>query len=144
MNSFSHNDKIITIAFNSLIEKKEQIIQRGMYNLLNAALDALHEAHKMMSPELHHEHESNTLGWCLIHNGAIVDAVSQDKGAYTPRGDVLAKLRKEALSMPKDCWGGIVMSDMTNEWYRVDWEINFLTYSAARVKSNFNSIFKAI
>ena len=41
-------------------------------------------------------------------------------------------------------WVGIVLSDMANNWYRVDWEYDYLAYSADMVKSHFNNFFKPI
>lgn len=113
-----------------------------MKQMLNAALGFLHDAHNMFRANLHHENESNTLGWALIHNGQIVKAVSQNKGPITPHGDVLAKLN--AIAAGRSGWSGVVMSDMENKWYRADWEEGFLEYSRELTAQTFMEYFKAI
>ena len=50
----------------------------------------------------------------------------------------------EAIGSETKGWVGIVMSEMTFNWYRVDWEIGFLNYSVEEIKRNFKSIFKPI
>ena len=135
------NRTVIEKAFARLRQRKESAIADGMYGLLNAALDYLHEAHEGW---MHHENESDTLGWALIHNGRILEAVSQSKGEWTPHGDALGRLQEIAGSVPSNAWVGVVLSDMANNWYRVDWEMEFLARSADEVRANFNQFFKPI
>ena len=141
MGYLESNNSTIDRAFARLSASKEKAISDGMYLLLDAALDYLHEAH---ADTMHHENESNTLGWALIHNGTIVDAVSQAKGEFTPRGDVLDKLQQIASGVTRNGWVGIVASDVENGWYRVDWEMGYLLNSANRVRANFHKFFKKI
>ena len=135
------NDKVIDRAFTRLVKSEDSIVRDGMYALLCAGLEYLHEAH---DPDLHHENESDTLGWALIHDGAVLEAVSQSMGPWTPHGDALGKLMSIVSEMPSTGWSGVVLSDMANDWYRVDWEMDFLTSSAEQVKANFRNFFKPV
>ena len=139
-----NNVSTIENAFRRLTARKDETVGSCLCALMDAALDALHEAHEKMRTGHNHESESNTLGWCVIHGGEIVMAASQSKGPFTPAGDVLMQLRMAVSDMPKTGWCGILMSDMANEWYRVDWEIDFMTYSAETVKRDFRKIFRPI
>ena len=109
-----------------------------MYGLLNAGLEYLHEAHGLIHPGEYHEHEKDTLGWALVHDGQILEVVSQDKGKWTPYGDALHRL--EDLASQTNGWVGIVLSDMANSWYRVDWEYDYLAYSADHIREHFQNI----
>ena len=135
------NKSVIYRAFARLRKSEEAVIREGMYGLLDAALEWLHEAHEEW---MHHENENDTLGWALIHDGNIVEAVSQSKGEWTPNGDALGRLQAIASEVPSGAWTGVVLSDMANNWYRVDWEMGFLTYSKDEVKSHFHQFFKPI
>ena len=139
----SENVKTIREAFKNFVKNKDRVIEAGMCRLLDAALDYLHDAHEMQREGLHHENESNTLGWALVHNGQIVEAVSQSKGPYTPKGDALKSL-EEIASTFSTGWVGIVLSDMKNGWYRVDWEVKFLNYSSQMTAQTFDDYFKPI
>lgn len=133
------NDRVITSSLARLRERKDEQIKAGMYRLLEAGLSYLQEAH---DADMKHENEANTLGWILVHDGEIVEAVAQDRGPYTPSGDVLGRLEQMVAVLPKSGWCGIVMSDMANDWYRVDWEMSFLQISVDRVKAEFQTFFK--
>lgn len=135
------NNRVIERSLAGLRQRKDELVRAGMYRLLEAGLGYLQEAHEDW---MKHENEANTLGWILVHNGEIVEAVSQDRGSFTPSGDVLGKLERMVAAGPKSGWYGIVMSDMANDWYRVDWEMNFLTVSVQRVKAEFGLFFKSV
>lgn len=139
--SYERNKSVIYKAFARLNKSEEAVIKNGMYGLLNAALEWLHEAHDEW---MHHENESDTLGWALIHDGQVLEAVSQSKGEWTARGDALGRLQRIASEVPSGAWVGVVLSDMANNWYRVDWEMGFLSYSADEVKSHFHDFFKPV
>ena len=140
----SQNKAVIDRAFNKLRKSEDEAITNGMYGLLNAGLEYLHEAHDMHRPGMYHEMEDNTLGWALIHNGKVLEVVSQSKGEWTPHGDAIGRLQALAAETPKDAWVGIILSDMANNWYRVDYEMGFLAYSADEVMEHFHEFFKPI
>lgn len=137
----SVNDQVISRSIANLKQRKDELVKAGMYRLLEAGLSYLQDAH---DNGMKHENEADTLGWVLIHNGEIVEAVSQARGPYTPKGDVLGRLEEMVSSMPRLGWCGIVMSDMANDWYRVDWEMSFLQTSVDRVKAEFGMFFKKV
>lgn len=142
MSQETRNRSVIERAFFRFRNSEEEIIRNGMYGLLNAGLEYLHEAHGQIHPGERHEHENDTLGWALVHDGQILEVVSQANGEFTPYGDALARL--EEIARGTRGFVGIVLSDMANNWYRVDWEYDYLAYSADMVKSHFNDFFKPI
>lgn len=145
MQSFEQaNSRTIENAFKRFKENKERVLTEGMYALMNAALDYLHEAHELYRPEMRHETENDTLGWALVYNGKIMEVVSQSKGAWTPKGDALGRLEAVIHNVRSTGWVGIVLSDMANDWYNIELEMDFLTYSMEEVKSRFHDFFKPI
>ena len=139
----AQNRVAIDRGFSWLKSVRDKVILDGMYGLLNAGLSYLEDAHEMHSPEMSHEHESDTLGWALVHDGTIIEAVSQSKGEFTPHGDAIGRLRMIASESPTG-WVGIIMSDMANNWYRVDYEMDFLHYTQDEIRDNFDKFFKRI
>lgn len=135
------NARRLRQGFARLQMRKDETIERAMYQILDKALDALHEAH---DPDMKHEQENDTLGWCLVHNGRIIEAVSQAKGQWTPNGRALNRLQEVVAEGPRLGWYGIVLSDMANDWYRVDYEIQFLHESASSVIENFHHYFRKV
>lgn len=136
-----NNARRLRQGFALLQMKKDGTIERAMYHILDKALDALHEAH---APDMRHEQENDTLGWCLVHNGRIIEAVSQAKGQWTPKGRALTRLQEVVAEGPRLGWYGIVLSDMANDWYRVDYEIQFLHKSVSSVIENFHQYFHKV
>ena len=65
------NVHTISNALSRLKKTKDKVVMDGMYGLMNAALDYLHEAHDMHHPGMAHETESDTLGWALVYNGSL-------------------------------------------------------------------------
>lgn len=139
--SESQNKRIIESAFKRFNARRESYLAEKFETIMRLGLDAVLEAHEM-NPAVHHHNidERDTLGWAIFHDGTLVKSEAQDKGPIT--GNVLNKL--EAIGSETKGWVGIVMSEMTFNWYRVDWEIGFLNYSVEEIKRNFKSIFKPI
>lgn len=133
----AQNKAAIQRGLDRLRNREDEIVRNGMYGLLNAALEYLHQAHEGW---MHHENEDDTLGWALVRDGQILEIASQSKGELTPRGDAIGRL--EAIASGTKGWTGIVLSDMDNSWYRVDWEMNFLHVTADEVRDNFSKFFK--
>lgn len=135
------NIRVIEKAFDRLDRHKEKAIEEGMVRMLHAGLTKLLDSHK---PWMHHKNENDTAGWALVHDGTIIRMTTQSEGNYTPKGYAYQRLMEVAGGLPKEGWCGIVMSDMANDWYRLDWEMNYLASSAEHVKNNFHSYFKKI
>lgn len=132
MGRSADNERKLEGGFFRLVRGKDAEIERIMLDVLDVALEDLIEAHwgKLAHPE-----ETDTLGWALVHDGKVVKAVSQDGGQVTD-ASALRTLSSLVSSGPTSGWYGIVCSDMTNDWYRVDWEIIFLHRSARELKKN--------
>ena len=144
-NNNAANLSAIKRGLENLKKSKDAIIEKGMRALLDAALDYLQDAHAVLHGGAAHRHpnETNTLGWALVHDGKIIEAVSQAKGPITPRGDALASLQSVAAGAGEG-WVGFVLSDMQNAWYRADWEEDFLNYTVQMTAQTFNEYFTSI
>lgn len=138
------NERVIDNAVAKFKERANKALMDGMYGLMNAALDYLHEAHELYKPDMAHESESNTLGWALVYNGKVMEVVAQDKGPWTPKGDALGRLEMVVSGVRSTGWVGIVLSDMANDWYNIDLEMQFLNYSIDEVKTHFHDFFKPV
>lgn len=135
------NEKRIGNGFDLLVRSKDAVIGEGMARMLHAGLEKLLDAH---SPWMHHKNESDTAGWALVHDGTIIRMTTQSEGEYTPSGDAYRRLMEVAGGLPRKGWCGIVMSDMANDWYRLDWEMGFLSFSAEHIKYHFHEYFKKV
>lgn len=138
------NERVIDNAVTKFKERANKALMDGMYGLMNAALDYLHEAHELYKPDMAHESEANTLGWALVYNGKVMEVVAQDKGPLTPKGDALGRLEMVVSGVRSTGWVGIVLSDMANDWYNIDLEMQFLNYSIDEVKAHFHDFFKPV
>lgn len=130
-----NNARKLDGGFSRLSRGKDAEIERIMRNVLDIALQDLIEAHW---GQLRHPAETDTLGWALVHDGVVVKAVSQAGGQVTD-ASALQTLQSLVSTGPASGWYGIVCSDMTNDWYRVDWEIIFLNRSARYLKKNMHN-----
>lgn len=142
MSQEAKNRSVIERAFARLRQREDDVIRNGMYGLLTAGMDYLHEAHGLIHEGERHVGEKDTLGWALVHDGQILEVVSHSGRRVTPYGDALHRL--EDLAGQTDGWVGIVLSDMANNWYRVDWEYDYLAYSADHIREHFHDYFKPI
>lgn len=132
------NKAVIRSAFSRLRADSDAIILDGMKSLTEAGLDYLLEAHER---DMHHPNENDTIAAILAHDGQVVAKFPHEGSDDFPGS---ASAEAERLLRGTSGWIVIVLSDMTMQWYRVDWEIDFLTYSADEIKANFQSFFKPI
>lgn len=138
----TQNKRIIERAFSRFRKEEEDILREGAIRIGKAGLDFLLEAHENFQEQLLHPEETDTLGYAVAYNGGIVDSAAHIGG---DTGDLPGSAKEEAerlLSGTKG-WMIIVLSDMDN-WYRWDWEEDFLMYSSDEIKANFNKYFKPI
>lgn len=133
----------INRGFTVLADAMSRIISEGMERVGERSLDFLLRGHEVKHDGVawRHPSESDTLGYAVIHDGEIVRAVSHEGGDIQPWGDIMQVLHQVASEYPKG-WVTIVASDMANDWYRVDWEIDFLNYAADGVILNADEFFK--
>lgn len=137
------NNTAITRGLMQLIADRDTILQQGTEKAGDDALEYLIRGHEVQHNGKAHRHieENDTLGYCVLHDGKVVKAVSHMGGEIQPWGDVLETIREIALDYPTG-WVIVVASDMSNDWYRIDWEIDFLNYAADRVLLNWQDYFK--
>ncbi len=141
----SKNKSVIYNAFARLHRSEENAIHEGMYRFMDFGIAKLLQAHEDLHGGMAKRHpaENDTLGAAIFCDGQLIEAIGQGGGEFTPHGDAIGQLeRLQAEAGPG--WVGFVLSDMANNWYRVDWENDFLTYTLEEVESNFISLFKPI
>lgn len=142
--SLQRNASKIAAAFGRLSASKDAIIAEGFARMMQAGLDALLEAHDtpIIGEDIfaHNEMERETLGWMIFHDGREVASGTQDRGEIT--GAILYRL--EALGSRTTGWVGYLMSDMSFDWYRVDYEKEFLFYSRDEIRRDFSRYFKPV
>ncbi len=139
----SANDVVIKNAFARLSQAKDVHIEHVMHEVLAVALEALLTAHDNHPIAHRHPEEDDTLAWALIHNGKVVEAVAHSGGRMTA-ASALRTLRRVMAENPSKGWYGVVCSDVTNNWYRIDWEMSFLNASMNAVKANIQQYLKKI
>ena len=139
----AQNRAAIKRGFAWLKSVQDKVVRDGMYGLLNAGLSYLEDAHGTIHGGQAHVEESDTLGWALVHDGQITEVVSHSGEEFTPHGDALGRLQQIARESPAG-WVGIIMSDMANNWYRVDYEMDYLHYTQDEIRDHFKDFFKPI
>ena len=142
-NQKQNNDKLIQKGFTSLLVTKDAHIERVMLEVLDEALDELKACHYDMPFDLHHTSETDTLGWALIHNGKVIKAVAHDGGIVTA-ASAIRTLHKIVSEGSHIGWYGILCSDVTNNWYRIDWEMDWMNYTASYTAHNIQQYLKKI
>ena len=135
------NESTIETAFARFVAQKDAYIAEKFAELMRFGLEALLEAHDMpiVGKNIFHHNqlEKETLGWAIYHNGVEVAAGSQNRGSL--EGSVQFRI-EDMLSGTKE-WVGVIMSEMSFDWYRVDYEMDFLLYSRDEIRENFSKIF---
>jgi len=137
----AQNKRTITRAFRRLSTSEETVVKEGMCRVARAGMDFLLEAHTQGHYDLHHPEEKDTLAYVVAHDGRIIKAEGHDGGDSDLPGDALSKAK--AIVSGSNGWVAIILSEMEG-WYRVDWEMNFLRYSADHIRDHFADYFKRI
>ena len=135
------NRAVIRSAFSRLRSESDATVLDGMTRITEAGLKYLLEAHDQLMPNLNHPGENDTLAAILVHDGHVV-ATFPHEGSDDFPGSASAEAAR--LLRGTSGWIAIILSDMTMQWYRWDWEEGFLAYSADEIKENFQSFFKPI
>ena len=134
------NSKTIDRAFSKFINAKNEIIERGMYELLEDAVKVALDLHDEEHPK--HLEIGDTYGWLLMHNGFIKEAVVVSLPLN--EGEALEKLRDEASQITELGWVGIVMAGMKPNYFSLRFEEEVLDETIQITKDNFFDYFKAI
>ncbi len=142
MKHLKKNSEKIDGAFSRFRAAKDEVIRRGMYKLLEEAVQyAL-----MMHDERHQKHVEmgDTYGWMLVHNGAIEEVAVV--AAPGEQGDAADGLKSKASELPKNGWAGIVMAGMRpSSYFAVSYEEDILSTTAGYLKWNgFNKYFRQL
>lgn len=138
----SRNESVIKRAFARLSASEQDVALRGMVSLAQAGMAFLVEAHDNRRAGLSHTEEEDTMAYAVARDGQIVESGFYKGGDGTEiPGDAMSTA--ERLVSGSTGWVAIILSDMEG-WYRVDWEMDFLHYSADHIKSNFNKFFKPV
>lgn len=132
------NKGVIRSAFSRLLSESDATILAGMTRIAEAGLEYLLDAH---DSGMHHPNENDTLAAVLAHDGQVVAKIPHEGSDDLPES---ASTEAARLLRGTSGWIAIILSEMTLQWYRVDYEIDFLTYSADEIKANFQSFFKPI
>lgn len=140
-NNIKQNSQTIGNAFARLRRMEEEVIRRGMYALLEDAVQIALDLHD----ENHQAHIEigDTYGWVLIHNGKIeelaVVSTPQNEGRATEQlRDIVGKVRGTG-------WVGVVMAGLEPaNYFSVTYESNLLYYTFQEIKQDFFKYFTAI
>lgn len=140
-NNIRQNSQTIENAFARLRMNEEEIIRRGMYGLLEDAVQIALDLHD----ENHQAHIEigDTYGWILIHNGQIEDlmviSTPQNEGRATEQ------LREIVSKVKQRGWVGVVMAGLEPaNYFSVIYEANVLYYTTLVTRDNFFEYFHAI
>ena len=135
------NKQTIKNAFARLMAAKDEVIEAGMYELLENAVQIALKAHN----EQHSNHIEigDTYGWMLVHNHRIkeiaVVSTANNKGRATKQ--LKAKLKE----LPQKGWVGVVMAGLQPaKYFSLEYEEKMLTYSKRITQINFSQYFKQI
>ena len=137
----SKNKQTIENAFARLVKVQDEVIEAGMYDVLENAVHVALAAHN----EGHQKHIEigDTYGWMLVHNHKIVEiaVVATDDN----RGDATKQLRAKLRELPKTGWIGVVMAGMKPaSYFSVAYELGTLEHARNVTLINFFQFFKPI
>lgn len=139
--TYTKNKDVIKNAFSRLVKTKDEVIETGMYDVLENAVKVALEAHN----EAHQSHIQigDTYGWMLVHNHRIVEisVVATDDN----RGNATKQLRSKLRDLPKEGWIGVVMAGMQPaSYFSVAYELGTLEHARTITQLNFFQFFKPI
>lgn len=135
------NKETITNAFSRLVKTKNEVIEAGMYDVLENAVHVALATHN----EAHQKHIEigDTYGWMLVHNHKIVEisVVATDDN----RGNATKQLRAKLRELPKTGWIGVVMAGMQPaSYFSVAYELGTLEHARTATLLNFKQFFKPL
>jgi hypothetical protein len=137
----SKNEKVIAKAFERLAASKESSLRKGMYQLLDDAMNTALELHD----ETHQSHIElgDTYGWMLVINGTIDKIKVKSEGDKV--GQASAMLRTYVSKVPQRGVAGIVMAGMQPaNFFTINYEKAILESTIQITKQNFFQYFSKI
>ena len=137
----SKNTQVIRNAITRFRNDADTIIENGICDVARAGLTFLVEAHDAYRENMSHTVEEDTLAYAVAHNGTVIRSGYYNGGGEDIPGDAMNKAK--SLLSGTSGWVAIILSEMEG-WYRVDWEQDFLQYSADTIRQNFRKYFKPV
>jgi hypothetical protein len=137
----SKNEKVIAKAFERLAASEESSLRKGMYQLLDDAMNTALELHD----ETHQSHIElgDTYGWMLVINGTIDKIKVKSEGDKV--GQASAMLRTYVSKVPQRGVAGIVMAGMQPaNFFTINYEKAILESTIQITKQNFFQYFSKI
>lgn len=135
------NTATIRDAFAMLTKTKDEVIEAGMYDVLENAVHVALEAHN--EERQSHIQIGDTYGWMLVHNHKIVEisVVATDDN----RGNATKQLREKLRELPETGWIGVVMAGMQPaNYFSIAYEIGTLEHAKNITLLNFYNFFRPI
>ena len=135
------NNDIIKDAFTRLTKTKDEVIEAGMYDMLEIAVQVALAAHN--GTHQSHIQIGDTYGWMLVHNHRLVEisVVATDDN----RGNATKQLREKLRELPKTGWIGVVMAGMQPaSYFSIIYELGTLEYARNITLLNFKQFFKPL
>ena len=155
MNKYNQsNREAIRRGLKTLTISKDTIINLGLYNLMEAAIQKVIEEHEEFHnehpsfPDFHGEMDNDTLAAGVSHKGDILDIWSQVKGQDVPY-NVASVMMENLLSGNQNAWVGSILSGMIAgddppRAYREEYEVMFLEHTIEWVRQHWDEYFKPI
>lgn len=137
----SQNRQVIKNAFKRLRQSEYDTVKAGAIAVAEAGLQYVIDAHEGSPYMMHHLEEKDTMAYAVAYDGVIVAAKSHEGGDSDLPGSAMGTAK--SIVSQSHGWVIIVLSDMAG-WYRADWEVNFLNYSADEIRANFHKFFKPV
>lgn len=135
------NAQIIKNAFARFTANKDEVIRRGMYGLLEDAVDfalAIHDERHQAHIEI-----GDTYGWMLVHNHRIQEIAVV--ATADNRGKATKQLRAKLAKLPAKGWIGVVMAGLSPaNYFSVSYEIGIINNTSDMTKQKFLQYFTEI
>ena len=135
------NRQVIQKSLARMLASEQERALAAMCKVAEAGLQYLLDAHDAHEMFMSHTQETDTIGYAVAHNGSIVATRAHDGGGDDLPGSAVDEATRVLAGTSG--WVAVILSDMQG-WYRVDYETQFLFYSADMVKENFRRFFKQV
>lgn len=135
------NKKVIEAAIKHFKEQTNVCFQKGMEDLLDAAVEFALASHD----EGHQQHliQGDSYGWALFRNKQFVSYKIFSR--VRKKENELLQEMKTIQPPSSKCWCGVIMAGMQPVGYfSIDYELNIFELTKDEIKANFNRYFKPL
>lgn len=143
----SRNEKAIKRGLDWLSRRRDEILRRGMIELLQEAAE--YSIHLHDSSHFGHRTTRDTHGWALVKNGKI-EYMQVNDGNHG-EGDASEQLRDAAGKVKPTGYVGIVLASFsaTREdgrpiIFEIEYEVDVMNATIGEIKRNFHKFFKPV